>query len=103
MAEPFFVPFDAFWIVLAALLVTSARVLARLRVCHPDLWAALGRPRMVPRSVMASSELTRFYWSRAPRALGDPDLFRWVRTMRVLQVLLAGVLGVLWARLLATV
>lgn len=97
MAEPFFVPFDAFWIVLAGLLVASARVLARLRTIHPELWVELGRPRMLPRSTTASAGLTRFYWSRRPAALGDPDLQRWVRAMRVLHLLMAGVLAVLWS------
>ena len=39
--------------------------------------------------------------SRRVTALGDPTLCRWVRLLRALQLMLAAVLAVLWARLLA--
>jgi len=93
-----FVPFDAFWIVLAALLVTSARTLGLLRSGHRQVWEELGCPTLLPRGgVGRSAALTRFYWSRRVGALGDPDLRRWVVALRALQLLLAGVLAVLWS------
>lgn len=98
-----FVPFDAFWILFAALLIASARILQLLRSGHPELWEELGRPTLVPRGgVGRSAALTRFYWSRRIGGLGDADLRRWVVALRILQLLLAGVLGVLWLRLLTT-
>ncbi len=97
-----FVPFDAFWIVLAALLVASARILARLRSGHPGVFEELGRPTLLPRGVGPSAALTRFYWSRRAAALGDADLLRWVRALRVLQLLFAGVLAALWTAWLTT-
>jgi len=92
-----FVPFDAFWILLAALLVASARILALLRSGHRDVWMELGCPTMLPRSGSSAAGLTRFYWSRRVGALGDPDLSRWVRALRILQLMLAGVLAALWS------
>ncbi|MCP5055267.1 MAG: hypothetical protein GY937_00940 [bacterium] len=98
-----FAPFDAFWILLSAVLVTSARILRLLRHGHWEVWVELGRPTLLPRGgVGASAGLTRFYWSRRVRGLGDSDLRRWVITLRVLQLLLAAVLIVLWSRLLST-
>lgn len=98
-----FAPFDAFWILLAALLVTSARILRLLRDGHWEVWVELGRPTLLPRGGAArSAGLTRFYWSRRIRGLGDSDLRRWVVALRVLQLLLAAVLIVLWSKLLST-
>lgn len=89
-----FVPFDAVWITIASLLVTSAGCLARLRFGHPTLWHELGRPNLLPgRSLAPSAALTRFYWSRRVATLGDPSLSRWVTALRVQQVLLAAVLS----------
>ena len=91
-----FVPFDAFWTLLAALLVTLARILVLLEQRHPALWDELGRPGLLPRSGLArSAQLTRFYWSRRATALGDRELARWVNLLRVEQLLLAGVLAYL--------
>ena len=88
-----FVPFDAFWIVLAALLVTLARILVLLRSRHQETWEELGCPTLLPhRDLVRSAALTRFYWSRRALALGDPELCRWVVTLRVLQLLFAAVL-----------
>ena len=98
-----FTPFDAFWILLSALLVTSARILVLLRSGHRELWVELGRPTLLPRGgVGRSAGLTRFYWSRRTRGLDDSDLRRWVVALRVLQLLLAAVLIVLWSKLLST-
>jgi len=98
-----FVPFDAFWIVLAGLLVSLARILARLRTRHPDVWEELGCPTLLPRQgIGTSAALTRFYWSRRTSDLGDPVLRHWVLALRVLQLLLAIVLVVLWTSLIAT-
>lgn len=101
MPAPLFVPFDAFWILCAALLVASARALALLRAGHPGVWQELGRPALWPGlRLRASAALTRFYWSPRVAALGDARLHRWVTVLRVLQLLLAAVLLVFYARLL---
>lgn len=98
-----FAPFDAFWILLSALLVTSARILRLLRHEHWEVWVELGRPTLLPRGgARRSAGLTRFYWSGRVRGLGDSDLRRWVVGLRVLQLLFAAVLIVLWHRLLST-
>ncbi|MCP3985238.1 MAG: hypothetical protein GY723_12685 [bacterium] len=98
-----FVAFDAFWILLAALFVTSARILMLLRTSHQEVWIELGKPTLLPRGgVGRSAGLTRFYWSRRSTGLGDPDLHRWIVALRILQLLLAVVLGVLWSKLLTT-
>ena len=98
-----FVPFDAFWIVFAALLVASARILLLLRSGHPEVWEELGRPTLLPRGgVGRNAALTRFYWSRRVGGLGDADLRRWVVALRVLQLILAAVLVVLWLKLVST-
>lgn len=90
-----FVPFDAFWILVAALLVTSARILMLLRSHHGLVWQGLGRPGLLPRGLGPSASLTRFYWSRRVAELGDPALARWVQALRCLQILLLIVLVVL--------
>jgi len=93
-----FLRFDAFWLVLAALLVTLARLLERLRSRHPEVWEELGRPALLPRrGVGVSAGLTRFYWSRRAAALSDPTLWRWVQLLRALQLMLVAVLVTLWA------
>ena len=98
MPESPFVRFDAFWLVLAALLVTLARLLERLRSRHPEVWEELGRPALLHRrGVGVSAGLTRFYWSRRVAALGDPTLWRWVQLLRALQLMLVAVLVTLWA------
>lgn len=98
-----FTPFDAFWILVAALLVTTARILVLLRSGHPELWEELGCPTLLPRrGIGRSAALTRFYWSRRVGELDDPALCRWVTALRVLQLFLASVLGVLGASLAAT-
>ena len=98
-----FVPFDAFWLALAALFVALAGTLARLRSHHPLLFEELGRPTLLPRQGIAgSAALTRFYWSRRGLGTGDATLTRWLTAVRALQVLLAGVLAVLWTRWLST-
>jgi len=97
---PGFVPFDAVWITIASLLVTSAGCLTRLRLVHPTLWHELGRPQLLPgRSLAPNAALTRFYWSRRVAALDDPSLARWVTALRVQQLLLAGVLSLMTWRL----
>lgn len=94
-----FVPFDAFWIALAAVLVASARAHSLLRHRHPEVWRALDSPSYLPRRGLAgAAALTRFYWSPRVRGLGDPDLLRWTRSLRFSQVCLAGVLIVLYVR-----
>ncbi|MDJ0786575.1 MAG: hypothetical protein QNK05_07175 [Myxococcota bacterium] len=96
-----FVPFDAVWISIAALLVTSAGCHSRLRVRHPVLWHELGRPGLLPgRSLRPSASLTRFYWSGRVASLEDPSLSRWVTALRVQQVFLYTVLLVLFVRML---
>lgn len=98
-----FVPFDAFWILVAALLVTLARILALLRSRHPEVFEELGRPGLLPGSSVArSAKLTRFYWSRRAQALADPELRFWVLALRVLQLLLAVLLVAFWAAFAAT-
>jgi hypothetical protein len=90
-----FVPFDAFWLALAALLVASAGSLARLRSRHASLWQELGSPRFLPTrssGLASSTALTRFYWSRRVADLGDPSLTRWVTALRCGQIALAAVL-----------
>ena len=95
-----FVPFDAIWITLGSLLVTSAGCYARLRHRHPAVWYELGCPRILPtRSLAPSAALTRFYWSRRVTALADPSLHRWVLALRVQQVFLATGLAVMAQRL----
>jgi hypothetical protein len=98
-----FVAFDAFWIVLAGLLVSIAQITARLRRNHPQVWEEFGRPSLLPRRrIGASAALTRLYWSRRIATLEDPALRHWVYALRTLQVLLAIVLGVLWNTFIAT-
>jgi hypothetical protein len=98
-----FTPFDAFWILVAALMVTTARILVLLRSGHPGLWEELGCPTLLPRGdIGRSAALTRFYWSRRVGELGDPALRRWVTALRVLQLFLATVLGVLGTSLATT-
>jgi hypothetical protein len=88
-----FVPFDAFWITTAALLVVSAGSLARLRRVHRGVWLELGAPRLLPtKGLSSSAALTRFYWSRRVAALHDPGLTPWVTALRILQIGLAAVL-----------
>jgi hypothetical protein len=102
MSLPSFVAFDAFWIVLAGLLVALARVLERLRNRHPQIWNELGRPTFLPRTGLASGvALTRFYWSGRATRLDDPVLRQWVHAVRALQMLMAGVLVLLWRLFLA--
>jgi hypothetical protein len=94
-----FVPFDAFWLALTAVLVTSARAHALLRHRHPDVWHAMDSPPYLPRRGLAgAAALTRFYWSPRVGALGDADLLRWARSLRFSQVCLAAVLVVLYQR-----
>ena len=103
MSSLSFVPFDAFWLLLSALLVTLARILQMLRGRHQALWEELGRPGLLPRAGLASSaKLSRFYWSRRVGALGDSELHRWVLALRVLQLLLAVVLVHLWVSFAGT-
>ena len=95
------IPFDAFWLAFSASLVASAGCLARLREHHRGLWVELGRPAMLPRHGLAPSvALTRFYWSARVARLGDPVLSCWVTALRACQLCLAGVLGVLYVRIL---
>ena len=103
MAFPPFVPFDAFWLLLAGILVCLARILALLRSRHRSVWTQLGCPSLLPRAGIANSTaLTRFYWSRRIAALGDPELQCWVILLRVLQLLLAFVLAAFWSSLAVT-
>jgi hypothetical protein len=103
MLEPTFVPFDAFWLAVAGLLVACAGSLARLRTEHRAVWEQLGRPRLLPsRGLGSSAALTRFYWSRRVSELADPCLTRWVTALRALQLSLAAVLVVLGTRLIET-
>ncbi len=87
-----FVPFDALWLAVAAVLVASAGSLARLRAHHTGLWLELGGPGMLPRQgVSTCAALTRFYWSRRVGRLGDPSLSRWVTALRAGQLGLVAV------------
>ncbi len=87
------VPFDAFWICLAALLVCSAGALERLRNDHRGVWRLLGAPRFVPLRLAPARALSRFYWSGTVSLLDDPALSRWVQALRVFQVALYGILA----------
>ncbi|MEM7410026.1 MAG: hypothetical protein AAF430_07330 [Myxococcota bacterium] len=88
-----FVPFDAFWLCLACLLVSSAGCLRRLRRHHPQVWDALGQPGFLPFGNWSGSRsLTAFYWSGQPARLPDPTLHRWVLAQRTGQLCLAMVL-----------
>jgi len=103
MSSPLFVPFDAFWMLVAALLVTSARIPALLRGRHRALWWELGRPGLLPqRSLGRQAALSRFYWSGRVRDLRDPQLRRWVTAHRTFQLLLAATLVRLGWMLLPT-
>ena len=92
------VPFDAFWLCVSTLLITSAGSLARLRKYHPRVWIQLGQPRLLPFGNWEGSRaLSGFYWSRRPARLGDPTLARWIWAQRAGQLALLVVLAVLIA------
>jgi hypothetical protein len=66
--------------------VSYASLLRMLRLSYPEQWKEVGSPTLIMNnSIRNSLALQRFIWGRGAKLVGDQELCRSVRTIKILE------------------
>jgi len=65
-------------------LVSKQLLITRLRALDPAMWNRLGRPRIFPEWLLGSVAFMKFIWRRQYESLGDTDIARFGRQLRIM-------------------